>query len=275
MKNVGVIIRSTGEPTEGLCFSILSKQVEREKICVIKGVTPFYNALINSYRQAVKIGQEYTAIVDADIIPSPDAIYRVEQYCEKLCDSKVLCITVRILDHFFVTERSGGIHFYKTSLLNEILQCCDVGELKKVLRPEAFLKQKMLDRGYKILTLNNVLGMHEFLCSKYDIINKNIFKARKFKDKVESSYARRRMMAIFSPSQRIVNQVYLCYSNTEIICDKNDEIVTNVARQLGIDAEKIYTCNRFLIMLLRVGAFQRIYLMYFRVLYKMINRCCI
>lgn len=273
LSEVGVVIRSCGERTEKICIDIMASQVGIDSVRIVRNVNPFYNALIESYKQAIVLGKKYTIVIDADVIPRHNAVSLFLSQFLSTDNQGVFCVMPLMLDHYFVSERVGGLHFYITACIEEILQVANVDELAKQKRPETYLKNHMTSMGYKILYVNKILGLHEFFCTKYELINKNTLKVIKFRSVLYRNLYKRKVFALISANQRFVNRIYLLKVAENRICDDKKEEVIHMAHQLGVIEQELYKCaNVHTLSLLRYRPIYFIYMLFFIVLYKLINK---
>lgn len=175
-KSVTVIIRSVSERSEHLCRElILSQGISNENIILVKEF-PFSASLRKSYEIGKEQQRRWTFCVDADLLLRPFSIEKMVQIFEKQ-PKGMFEIQGYILDKFFGGPRIGGIHLYRTSLLEKGLKCIPIDESE--LRPESRTLIKMKELGFPYLVVPYVVGLHDFEQYYRDIFRKCFVQARK------------------------------------------------------------------------------------------------
>lgn len=169
ISNVGVVIRSVGERTEELCIKLISKEVPIKNIVVVKNITPFSEALKESYRKGIELGLDWTICIDADVLPRSNMVSVLSEAIAKQ-DSNIFELQGRILDKFFGGARGGGGHIYRTSLLPDALEVVPTAEVS--LRPETYTFKEMTEKGHPYVQIDDILAIHDFEQSYTDIFRK-------------------------------------------------------------------------------------------------------
>ena len=83
LDDIAVVVRASGERTTSICIQLLEKQVG--KIAgLVEGISPFNAASQKSVEMAVATGKKYTALVDADVLVSPNSLTKLRSILERL-----------------------------------------------------------------------------------------------------------------------------------------------------------------------------------------------
>jgi hypothetical protein len=173
------IVRAAGERTQSLCAVLLEQQVSGPVITIEEA--PFSRAVIRTFELGLKAGRKWTIAVDADVLVRPVAIREIAAVAEA-ADETVFEVQGRIFDRLFQGPRSGGLHLYRTSMLEAALEFANREEA--VHRPEFHVIQAMEARGFPQLTFDTVLGLHDFEQSYHALYRKGFVHAQKHNDVV-------------------------------------------------------------------------------------------
>ena len=176
ISDVSVIIRSAGERTEKICYELIADQnVPVDSIFKIREV-PFSKALLKSFEIGKDQNKKWTFCVDADVLLRPGSIQEMIRLADAQ-SQKVCQVQGYMLDKFFGGVRKGGVHVYRTSLLENVK-----GKVPKEgvnIRPESFALKQMADEGYPTKVVPYIVGLHDFEQYNYDIYRKAFVQAEK------------------------------------------------------------------------------------------------
>jgi hypothetical protein len=177
LKNTAVIIRSSGERTEGLCrYAIERNGVPRENIHLVKNIKPFSQALKKGYELAINLDKKYTFFVDADMVVMDDSLALMLQIAERL-PSNTFFVNPLAYDCFSETILPNGPHLYRTKHLPEALKY--IPKEKDSKRPETFTTKRMYKEGYQLVYLDFPTAYHEFEQYYKDIFGRVLNKMQK------------------------------------------------------------------------------------------------
>ncbi len=177
MKNdVYVIVRAAGERTQQCCVELIKQQGFTEDQISVVNEFPFAAALKRSYEIGLNHGYTWTFCVDADVLLRSGALHDLYQHaCRQ--PSSVFEIQGMILDKFIGGPRHGGVHVYRTKLLDKALIVLD--SVKDNIRPESATLRCMAAKGYPFKKIINISGIHDFEQSFHDIFRKHFVHACK------------------------------------------------------------------------------------------------
>lgn len=167
--NTIFVIRSAGERTTDLCrFLITQQNISNEDIILINEV-PFSKALRKSFEIGIKSQKAWLFCIDADVLLRKNAINILLELASK--EREDVCeIQGYVFDKFFAGPRPGGIHLYRTSLLNELMNCIPAeGEN---IRPEYHTLLEMKKRGFPYKVIPYIVGLHDYEQYYADIYRK-------------------------------------------------------------------------------------------------------
>jgi hypothetical protein len=164
-----IVIRSVGERTETLCKKLILEQgISSSAIHIVKEV-PFSKAMKTSFEIGIAAKRPWTFCVDADLLLRPLSIFKMIQHAENQPEN-VCEIQGFVLDKFFGGIRKGGVHVYRTSLLDKVINEIPVEGLN--IRPETHALVAMQKSGYPWKTVEELVGLHDFEQSYEDIYRK-------------------------------------------------------------------------------------------------------
>lgn len=177
LNNTSVIIRSSGERTEGLCrYAIEQNGVPEENIHMIKNVKPFSQALREGYELAIELGKPYTFFVDADSVVKKESLLTIVTAMDRLPEN-TFSMSVLAYDYLTGTIAPQGPHLYRTKHLKKALLKIPTEQTTK--RPETFTKKKMRESGLELVFLDFLTAFHEFEQFYSDIFERVINKTLK------------------------------------------------------------------------------------------------
>jgi len=166
--DVSVIIRSVGERTSDLCYELVSMQVPRENIIVIREA-PFYKAAQRSFEIGIEQGRPWTLCLDADILLRPNAVQTLRKLALAAGD-RALYVQGSILDKIFGKPRRAGPYFHKTSLLSIMLDYMPAEGVS--LRPDTDAAMQLASLGYTHPLHDVIIAVHDFEQYYHDIYRK-------------------------------------------------------------------------------------------------------
>jgi len=174
--NVTVVIRSSGERTESLCYEIVSKEVPQENIFIIHE-TPFSQAVRRNFEIGIEKALPWTIGLDADVLLKSEAISHLVKLAEAQVEI-VFEIQGRVLDKLFCVPKPGGPHLFRTELITKAVHL--IPSEGTTLRPESAVIDGMKDEGYPYVHKDVVLGIHDYEQYFKDIYRKAIVHINKF-----------------------------------------------------------------------------------------------
>ena len=158
-ENVKVVIRSVGERTEQACIDAIRAQgIGVEEVSVVRE-SPFVKALRSSFEIGLNAGRDWTFCVDADVILRPGSVAGLLTLAQA-APRNTFEVQGLMLDKFTIAIRAGGVHLYRTSLLEKALKL--IPEAGEEIRPETFVLHRMQQQGYPWTTRPYVVGVHDF-----------------------------------------------------------------------------------------------------------------
>jgi hypothetical protein len=174
---VTVIIRSVGERTEQLCQElILAQGVDLDNVVTVRE-TPFSAAMRKSFETGLERGLPWTFCVDADLLLRPGSVEMMVQLAEQQKEN-VCEIQGYVLDKFFGGPRNGGVHLYRTGLLDRVIS--QIPREGVDIRPEFHTLKAMKAQGYPWVDVPYLIGLHDFEQYYGDIFRKCFVQAHKY-----------------------------------------------------------------------------------------------
>lgn len=173
---VTIIIRSSGERTEELCKNLILEQgIPNTSIHIIREA-PFSKALKVGFELGIAEQRPWTFCVDADVLLRPGSILNMIRHAEK--QPKNVCeIQGFVLCKFFGGPRQAGNHLYRTSLLGHLIK--EIPSEGVNIRPETFALNVMQSKGYPWVSVQELVGLHDFEQSYEDIFRKCFVQSHK------------------------------------------------------------------------------------------------
>lgn len=180
--NITFIIRSVRERTESLCKHLTLEQGVSENDIFIVREVPFSASMKKSFKTGIEQGKKWTFCIDADVLLRPNSIKKLLQFAENQ-NENVCEVQGFVLDKFFGGPRQAGNHFYRTSLLPEVMK--RIPEEGTDIRPESFTLAKMKEDGYPWVKFPDIIGIHDDEQYNFDIYRKAFVQAVKHLDRAE------------------------------------------------------------------------------------------
>lgn len=176
LDNVSVVVRSVGERTEAACKRlILTQNVPPESVFSIHEF-PFSKALSVGFEIGLVEAKKWTIFVDADLLLRGGSIQKMVASGER-APGNVCELHGYVLDKFFGGARMGGVHLYRTSLL-ELARGLIPKEGENI-RPESHVLRSMTDLGFPWRSVPELVGLHDFDQSYEDVYRKCFVQAHK------------------------------------------------------------------------------------------------
>lgn len=181
--NVAVIVRAAGERTEAVSANLVKQQVPAENIVTIHE-RPFSRAVKRAFEIGIDYRLDWTLCVDADVLLRAGAVQKLISIAEQAPENN-FSTQASILDKLVGIVRPGGGHLYRTTFLGEALSY--ISHSDDIIRPENFVKQQMLERGYRWEVREDLIALHDYEQYYHDIFRKTFVHSRKHKSKIIDS----------------------------------------------------------------------------------------
>ena len=182
MKNISIIQRHVQERTAVHSAKLLSNLFQDDVSQIT--ANPFSNNLLNSINLAIARDNEYTLIIDGDVIPSRDILRWTNSIVKS--QNPFFVVEPYVLDKFSNSVRRAGVHLYKTKSLvkmkgeYESFTYEEKNDFLRANRPETFLKSRLKLTGERKGLSGSIVGIHDFLQYHSDIYRTNYLYARKY-----------------------------------------------------------------------------------------------
>lgn len=170
-----VVIRASNERTFGLCRELCLKQTLKDNLIIVQEV-PFERALRKCYEIGIASNKKWMVTVDADVLLVDGAIETLVQNAE-LMPQHYIQLEGRVFDKITGLYRQAGHRIYRTEFLS--LALTQIPSEGAEIRPEYFTLQKMGRLGHPSLRISDVVGLHDFEQSYFDIYRKSFVHAVK------------------------------------------------------------------------------------------------
>jgi len=194
-----VVIRSSNERTSDFCEQICAKQIEKENLITVREV-PFERALRKCYEIGIASSRKWMVTVDADVLLVEGAVDILVRNAERMPENFVQ-LEGRVFDKITGRYRQAGHRIYRTALLPLAMEYIPPDGTE--IRPEFSVLQRMSDAGYPSRRIADVVGLHDFEQSYFDLYRKSYVHAIKH-------------------SHWIVDIVERC---SELLCEDSDYLV--------------------------------------------------
>lgn len=170
-----VVIRSSNERTFGLCRELCLKQTSKASLEIVQEV-PFEQALRKCYEIGIASNKKWMVTVDADVLLVDGAIETLVQNAELMAQHYIQ-LEGRVFDKITGLYRQAGHRIYRTEFLPTALT--QIPSEGGEIRPEYFTLQQMGKLGHPSLRISDVVGLHDFEQSYFDIYRKSFVHAVK------------------------------------------------------------------------------------------------
>lgn len=176
-----ILIRSIGERTETVLKKLILDQGIAESDIHIVRETPFSKALEKSFEIGIQQNKKWTYCLDADILIRPDSLKKMYSYAEGVRPT-VIRVQGFVLDKFFGGIRQAGNHLYRTSCLEELIEC--IPEEGRDIRPETRALQEIQKKGYQLHLVPYIVALHDHEQFARDIYRKVFVHGVKHQEKM-------------------------------------------------------------------------------------------
>ena len=167
-----IIVRSANERTEKACIDSASKQGD---VHVIRAV-PFGEAIRQTYALASEFQQEWTPVVDADVILSDGSLRAgIEDLNRQYNRNTIFCLDGKTKDKIFIKARRAGIHIYRTKFLKYASRFID----DKKIKPESYVRKQMENLRFPTYTGRIIFGKHDYEQYYKDLWRKSVVQVYK------------------------------------------------------------------------------------------------
>lgn len=165
-----IIIRTIGERTENECI----RRCKLQGHVYIVREYPFGKAIKKTYELAMSFDQKWVPVIDADVLLHHDVL---RQAIQQLQDKsiKTFCWDGTTNDKIMMKNRRAGIHIYNSEMLKTAIQFIDNNQIK----PETYVRKRMLKLGFPTLKSNFVFGLHDYEQYYRDLWRKAICQTKK------------------------------------------------------------------------------------------------
>lgn len=170
-----VVIRSSNERTSGLCRELCLKQTSEDNLKIVQEV-PFERALRKCYETGIASNKKWMVTVDADVLLVDSAIETLIQNAE-LMPQHYIQLEGRVFDKITGLYRQAGHRIYRAELLP--LSLNQIPPEGEQVRPEFFTLQQMGALGNPSRRIPDVVGLHDFEQSFFDLYRKSFVHAVK------------------------------------------------------------------------------------------------
>jgi hypothetical protein len=131
----GVVIRSVGERTEGLCFDACKQAVDEKDIVIIRGVFPASKAYQQMFTTALSRKWRWFLGVDADVVMTSDWLEIAKRRREDFSSREWLVFGLGMEDKWLGRVDRGN-HFYNGRHVQEALRTLQTKTAGR-LKPES------------------------------------------------------------------------------------------------------------------------------------------
>lgn len=198
--NLIVVIRSAGERTAFACKTLVCNEIPAEQVQVLQ-LSPFEEALRESYRIGINSGNKWLITIDADVLPRKGFIDKIATLCLSVSEN-VFSFKAMVYDKFFSKHRMAGFRVYRCSMLKEALSL--VPKNGEQIRPEEYTVKLMEANGYQRKVFEYVVGLHDYEQYYKDLYRKAFFHATKHPQQVAENLARWKVLSNSDNDYRVM-----------------------------------------------------------------------
>jgi hypothetical protein len=174
--DVCVVIRSARERTEELCKKLILQQgIIQSNVSVVNEV-PFSAAMRRGFEIGIDSGCKWTYCIDADVLLRNGAIGSMLSAAERT-DKRMCEVQGFVYDKLFGGPRPAGNHFYRSSLLKEMIRRIPKEGVN--IRPEYHTLQAMKEDGFAWADISISVGLHDSEQYLRDVYRKCFVQAHK------------------------------------------------------------------------------------------------
>jgi len=171
-----IIIRSCGERTAKRCEELASQQGNTHTIRAV----PFSESIWQSYQLAIELDQEWTPIIDADVLLYDGVLESAIKELQKQ-PVNVFCLDGKTDDKIFGMSRRAGIHIYRTRLLPAAMNVIAPRKIK----PETHIRKEMEKLGRYTTTSRIIFGRHDYEQYYTDLWRKAVCQTQKLEKMID------------------------------------------------------------------------------------------
>ena len=173
-----IIIRSCGERTADRCEELAKQHGNTHTILAV----PFSESIWQSYQLAIELDQDWTPIIDADVLLYDGVLETAIKGLQKQ-PTNVFCLDGKTDDKIFGIPRRAGIHIYRTSMLPTAMNFIAPGKIK----PETHIRKEMDKLGGTTCTSKIIFGKHDYEQYYCDLWRKSICQFYKLHGMIEKT----------------------------------------------------------------------------------------
>lgn len=166
--NLHVIVRAAGERTAEYVCSEWARQSASAAVERVE-LTPFWRTLREGLDRGLKSGAPWVLSVDADILPAPDAVLRVQQWIAG-AEPRTAVLSGMFQDKLLGGIRFGGVRVYRAAVIPEVLDAMPA--LGENVRPESSAITRLAGRGWQHKKITDLVGLHDYEQYYRDIYRK-------------------------------------------------------------------------------------------------------
>jgi len=171
--NVTVVIRSSGERTEKLCYDSVMLGAQKKNIHIVK-VAPFPEAVKEIINLTTKLRVKYYLQVDADVVLVKGWQKVIAKCIEKYNKGEfknIYEIDFNVTDRFIKPNMQMGVYLCNTEF-NEAKAAC-LEATKGLVKPEGSIRHVIKEKfNADFAYCEEVIGYHGFMQFKVDIFNR-------------------------------------------------------------------------------------------------------
>ena len=165
--NIGCIIRSVGERTEGLCIESARRHLSESNIQVIRDVKPFSLALEKMFEIAKEKEYDWYFGLDADVVLVEDWLLKAKDTISSLKKDHYR-IDFPVKDRFVTDVVYAGIHLYNHKFTEEAREI--LNQTRGENKPEGNIRHKISCPEHTEREI--YLGYHGYLQYHRDIFSR-------------------------------------------------------------------------------------------------------
>lgn len=195
-----IVIRSAGERTTSVCKNLVCNEVSAKQAHLIK-LTPFEEALRESYRIGIDSGKKWLITIDADVLPRNGFMEKIASLSSGISDD-IFSFKPMVYDKFFLKHRMAGFRVYRCSMLKEALSL--VPKNREQIRPEEYTVNRMEANGFQTKVFEYVVGLHDFEQYYKDLYRKAFFHATKHPQQVAENLGKWKVLSNSDSDYRVM-----------------------------------------------------------------------
>lgn len=196
-----VIVRSAGERTRDVALHLIKAQLPTDAVAMIVEGRPFEATLRQSMSEGVRLGAEWTVMIDADVLLMPGAIEALRRRAA-VAPARVCMLQGRVFDMITANYRIAGNRVYRTSRLPILMSL--IPPAGSAIRPESAMLAAAAARGLASRFVPDIVGLHDFEQFYVDLYRKAFVHARKHRDWLPELMIRFRRASASSPEAAVM-----------------------------------------------------------------------